>query len=147
MRRAIGGRVTALNAVQPRPDTFRQQAQLRLVAPLAPDRVGRGAFIFMVLGVVAAGLMIILIINTTVAQGSFELGTLKAERASLTERESTLNAQLAALSTPDSLRSMARQLGMVPSRNPAFLRVSDGEVLGKPTRAKGRGSTAPESEG
>lgn len=139
--------MTALDAVQPRPDSFRQQAQLRLVAPLAPDRVGRGAFILMVLGVVAAGLFIILIINTTVAQGSFELSTLKTERAALAERESTLNAQLAALSTPDSLRSMARQLGMVPSRNPAFLRVSDGVVLGKPTRAKARGSAAPESEG
>lgn len=139
--------MTALNAVQARPETFRQQAQLRLVAPLAPDRVGRGAFVFIVLGVVAAGLMVVLIINTTVAQGSFELTTLKTERAALAERESTLNAQLAALSTPESLRSMARELGMVPSRNPAFLRVSDGVVLGKPMRAKGRGSAAPESKG
>jgi cell division protein FtsB len=139
--------VTALNAIQPRPVTVRQQAQLRLVAPLAPERVGRGAFILIVLGVVAAGLMIVLIVNTAVAQGSFELTTLKTERASLAERESTLNAQLAALSTPDSLRSKARELGMVPSRNPAFLRVSDGVVLGQPTRAKGRGSTASESGG
>lgn len=121
--------------------------RLRLVAPLASDRIGRGAFAVIVVMVGAVGLTAILLVNTMVAQGAFSLTALKAEQAQLAERESTLHASIAALEAPAALESMARQLGMVPAKSPAFLRVSDGRVLGTPKPARPlRGSRDSSSE-
>jgi hypothetical protein len=118
-------------------DSERVGVRLRLVAPLAPDRVGRGAFTLLALAILAFGLLAILVVNTTVAQGGFALSELRAEQAQLAERRQSLEAAIAMAASPATLESSALALGMVRMKSPAFLRVSDGKVIGKATPALG----------
>ncbi|MFM7147543.1 MAG: hypothetical protein ACKOW5_14565 [Actinomycetales bacterium] len=120
----------------------RQGSPLRLVAPLAPDRVGRGAFTLIAVGVLALGLLAILFVNTMVAQGGFAVVELRTEQARLAERQQVLQASIAGAAAPAALEGRALALGMVRMKSRAFLRVSDGKVLGKATVAKGRPADA-----
>lgn len=111
---------------------------LRLVAPLAPDRVSRGVFAVIVVFVLALGLLSILLVNTMVAQGAFAVSGLKAEQTQLDERAQLLHEAISAAAAPAALRAAARRLGMVQGKDPAFIRVTDGRVLGKPSVTKGK---------
>ena len=50
----------------------------------------------------------------------------------LTDREQALEQLVAVEASPKRLSARAEALGMVRSENPAFIRLSDGKVLGKP---------------
>lgn len=118
--------------------------QLRLVAPLRAEVASRGVFALIVGGLLSIGLVGMLLINTSLAQGAFVVSALKAERAQLSEQESALNEEVTALSAPNALEQKARGLGMVPSSSPAFLSLADGSVLGKPKAAPvAPGAAAP----
>jgi hypothetical protein len=97
------------------------------------------------------GLGAMLLLNTLLAQGSFALHSLEAQVADLADREQELRQKAAELAAPQRLERRARELGMVPSVNPAFLRSQDGKVLGVPVPATAPvpvvGSTTTESDG
>jgi hypothetical protein len=81
------------------------------------------------------GLGALLMLNTLLAQGSFTLHSLDARVAELADREQALQQKVAELAAPQRLARRASAIGMVPSVNPAFLRASDGKVLGVPVPA------------
>lgn len=116
---------------------------LRLVSPLRPERASRGVFILFVTGLLGFGLIAMLVINTSLGQGAFQISELQQEKAVLAEQEAVLTQVVEAASTPSALESSARALGMVPSQNPVFLRLSDGVILGSPKPAPGRPVTIP----
>jgi hypothetical protein len=60
------------------------------------------------------------------------LERLQASSALLADQEQALEQSLARQAAPGRLAGRASALGMVPSENPAFIRLSDGRVLGKP---------------
>ena len=84
---------------------------------------GRGPF---------AALVALLLLNTALNQGTFELTRLQQQTTRLTDEQQGLQQQIAAWSAPDDLAARARQLGMVPGGVPAFLK-DDGSVLGSPS--------------
>ncbi len=106
--------------------------QLRLVAPLRPEVASRGVFALIVGGLLVAGLLAMLLINTSLAQGAFVVSELRAEQAGLLEQADQLSQEVSAMAAPESLEAQARRLGMVPSQSPAFLSLADGSILGKP---------------
>ncbi len=116
---------------------------LRLVSPLRAERASRGVFILFVTGLLGVGLVAMLVINTSLAQGAFTLSELRQEQAALSEQEAALTQVVEAASTPGALESQARAFGMVPSQNPVFLRLPDGAILGNPKPAPGRPITNP----
>lgn len=85
-----------------------------------------------VLTILTAGMLGMLWINTTLAQGAFTLTDLQQQRAQLIEIEQQLTEQLARADAPAQLEQSARALGMVPQDVPVFLRLEDGQVLGDP---------------
>lgn len=89
-------------------------------------------FAVFVLMILTAGMLGMLWINTTLAQGAFTLTDLQQQRAQLIEIEQQLTEQLARADAPAQLEQSARALGMVPQEVPVFLRLSDGRVLGDP---------------
>jgi hypothetical protein len=93
-------------------------------------------------GVLALGLLAILFVNTMVAQGGFAVVELRAEQARLAERQQVLQASIAGAAAPAALEGRALALGMVRMKSRAFLRVSDGKVLGNAAVAKGRPADA-----
>jgi hypothetical protein len=88
-----------------------------------------------VLVLLSLGLGAMLLLNTLLAQGSFALHSLEAQVADLADREQELRQRAAELAAPQRLERRAREMGMVPSSNPAFLRSQDGKVLGVPIPA------------
>jgi cell division protein FtsB len=121
----------------------RGRPHLRMVSPLRPERASRGLFALLVAGVLIAGMVAILLINTTLAQGAFSISELQAQRAALAEQEQALAAQVAEAAAPQVLEQRARELGMVPSQTPVFLDLTNGAVIGTPRAAPGGGVALP----
>lgn len=103
---------------------------LRLVAPLRPERASRGLFAVIIAVLLAFGLVVMLLLNTSVAQTAFVVTELKSQQRDLVRAEAALTQALAAAAAPPALEAKARSLGMVPSSRPVFLTVPEGNVRG-----------------
>ena len=110
--------------------------RLRVVTG-APLRHGSAAFGIVCASLLAIGLIGLLLLNTSLAQGSFTLHDLRTTSDQLADTQGTLNQSLDALSSPANLAKKATSMGMVPAQSAAFLRLSDGKVIGvaQPTLA------------
>jgi hypothetical protein len=78
------------------------------------------------------GLAGLLYLHTALAEDSFRLHDLMTRSAVLADREQALEQQVALEASPRRLAAKAEALGMVRSVNPAFIRLADGKVLGRP---------------
>ncbi len=107
---------------------------LRVVAAPVAER-GRTVFVVLALALLVAGLVTLLLVNTALAQGSFQLHDLRARSGELADQSQALREDIAGQASPQRLSSKAAALGMVPSGSVAFLRLSDGKVLGVATPA------------
>jgi len=106
------------------------------VAPPAPVSAPRAPFVALVLVLVLAGVVGILVLNTRIAENAFKLDALKTKQAGLDRDEDRLRSDLANKESPVTLASRAKQLGLVPSRTPAFLVLPDGTKLEMPGPSK-----------
>ena len=109
---------------------------LRLVLAGRRVRLGNGAFLLLVLGLLSATLVALLILNTALAENSFQLQDIRQNARELTVREQILSGQLASAESPIGLEKRAKELGMVAAGSPVFLRLSDGKVLGESSPAE-----------
>ncbi|MFE9421836.1 cell division protein FtsL [Kitasatospora sp. NPDC006697] len=96
---------------------------------------GRTPFAMLVGLLLTAGLLGLLMLNTALNEDAFELSKLQKQTNTLTDQQQALQQQIDHDSAPDALENAARQLGMVPGGDPAFLK-DDGTVLGSPAPAK-----------
>lgn len=87
-------------------------------------------FVGACLALLVAGLLGVLMLNTAMAKGSFVLGDLQDQSNQLADAEEALSHAIDAQSAPSVLAQRAKDMGMVPSETAAFLRLSDGKVLG-----------------
>lgn len=99
-----------------------QPARSRLrVVPGRRIRPRRAPFVVLVLFFLAAGLVGLLVLNTSLQQGTFDLADLEQHNALLRDRHSELVGKVANRAEPGTLASRAQQLGMVSSADPRFL--------------------------
>jgi colicin import membrane protein len=89
------------------------------------------------LGVLAIGVVLYLMLTTAVNERAFELRDLQDEAKVLEYKITALESQLAELNSATGLANQAQALGMKPNTSPAQLRLSDGKVLGKAAAVKG----------
>ncbi len=108
---------------------------LRLVVSGGSVRLGSGAFVFLVLGLLTSTLLALLFLNTALAENSFQLQEIRQDSREMTLREQVLSGELAAAESPIGLQERAVELGMVAAGSPVFLRLTDGKVLGEPDPA------------
>lgn len=111
---------------------------LRLVRPVR-SRARRAPFVVVVMTMLSIGLVGLIIMSTVLQAQSFEATKLSREAAALEIQQQSLTREVEQLLSPASVAQRALIFGMVPNTNPAFLRLSDGKVLGKPEAAT-RGS-------
>jgi hypothetical protein len=97
-------------------------------------------FVVLVSVVLLGGVVGLLLFNTSMQQASFAAAELEDQATTLDAREQTLQRELDALRDPQHVAERAHSLGMVPAGAPAFLRLSDGKVVGTPTPAVADGS-------
>src|SRR5262245_36349919 len=98
-------------------------------------RAPRVPFAALVLTVLALGLVGLLVLNTSLQQGAFHARDLEDRAQALSQQRETLQVHVAALREPQRVAQHAADLGMVPNPSPAFLRLTDGQVLGDPSPA------------
>ncbi|MFF8730832.1 septum formation initiator family protein [Streptomyces sp. NPDC015171] len=112
-------------------------ARLARLFPAGRAKAARTPFVLLVVLLLGGGLIGLLVLNSALSEGSFQLADLQKRTKSLTDQEQALQRDIDAYSAPDALQRRARELGMVPGGDPAFLG-PDGTVKGVP-------SAAPES--
>ncbi|UHH17226.1 septum formation initiator family protein [Streptomyces malaysiensis] len=99
----------------------------------------RTPFVLLVVVLLGSGLIALLLLNSSLNQGSFELSKLEKQTNELTDERQALQQDVDKLSAPAELERRARQLGMVPGGNPVFLN-PDGSVSGVPAPVTGQPS-------
>lgn len=103
--------------------------RLRLVqAPTQPR--SRAPFVLTCIGLLAGALLGTLLLNTAMADGSYEARALQRELAAQAEVTDTLGARLDELKSPQALAQRATELGMVRVSEPPVLRLSDQTIIG-----------------
>ncbi|MFH9721640.1 septum formation initiator family protein [Streptomyces sp. NPDC017254] len=109
-------------------------ARLGRLMPSGPSSAARTPFVLLVVVLLGGGLISLLLLNSALNQGSFQLNELKDRTTELTDEEQALQRDVDDYAAPDALERRARELGMVPGGSPAFLG-PDGKVLGEPSVA------------
>jgi len=94
-------------------------------------------FGLMIVALVVAGLALVMVITTSVAQQSREIARLTTQSTELGYRHAALATELQQKESANSLALRATQLGMVPNPYPVFISLEDGTVLGEPTPVTG----------
>jgi hypothetical protein len=82
---------------------------------------GRTSFVVLVLGLLAGGLVCLLVVNTTLAANSIQINHLEQANAARTERIQQLKADTAMSQSASQIAKEARKLGMRPEQVPAFV--------------------------
>ncbi|MFI7100432.1 septum formation initiator family protein [Streptomyces sp. NPDC050161] len=110
------------------------RSRLSALFPSGGSAAARTPFVLLVVVLLGSGLITLLMLNSALNQGSFELSKLEKKTDGLTDDQQALQQEVDAKSAPGALERRARELGMVPGGNPAFLN-PDGTVRGKPSEA------------
>ena len=131
--------MSQLAPVRPLPRTSPRRAaptprQLKVVAP--PQVQGNGMFLALCVALLLGGFVGVLMLNTAMAKGSYTMRDLQRQSDQLADTQDALRHAIDGVSGPGPLAERARALGMVPAATPAFLRLSDGKVLGVAKKAK-----------
>ena len=125
-------------------------------AAATPTRQRRGTaevpkvrYIVVVLTGIFAILGIQLLLSIAVSDGAYEIASLKSDMRRSMESRQMVQEDISALNAPDTLASLATAMGMVADNNPAYLRLSDGQVIGEavPAGGDGLGSVYPVTAG
>jgi len=82
-----------------------------------------------------------LLLSISVSSSAYEISSLKGEMRHSEQSLQIVAEEIGALTSPDTLAALAGSMGMVEDNSPAYLRVSDGVVLGEaaPARESGQG--------
>ncbi|WP_351228490.1 cell division protein FtsL [Streptomyces sp. NPDC002133] len=110
--------------------------------PSGPSTAARTPFVLLVVLLLGGGLITLLLLNSSLNEGSFKLSELKKKTTELTDQEQELQRDVDSHFAPDALEQRARELGMVPGGNPAFLG-PDGTVRGVPGKSTAAPYTPP----
>ena len=93
-------------------------------------------FILLLVGLLGGALISLLVISTTLAQGSFRVTHLQEQNANLARQEQSLTSEVAQASNPAQIAQEAAKLGMVQNPNLKFVNLKTGKIVaGKPTKA------------
>jgi len=121
-------------ALQPRP-SLRLLPQLRT---LPEQKAKPVTFAVILSALLVMGSLVLLLVNTMMAQDAFVLNRLKQQVSTLTDQEQAITALTSWESSPSSLAAKAMELGMVPGGTPVFLDLQTGKVIGVTKKSANR---------
>ncbi len=129
---------TLMSQARNRVPRFAEAAVERARLTVVPRRASKAPkvpFVTLVSLLLVGGVVGLLLFNTHMQQASFTTTALEEKASILDAKEQSLQMRLDTLRDPQKVAARAKKLGMVPSSTPAFIRLSDGKVLGTPTVA------------
>ena len=100
-------------------------------------RSSRTPFVFLVVGLLGGGLLCLLLINTILDTGSYQITQLQQENVTLVQQTQELQARVAQEESPAVLAGKASQLGMQEPGLLQFLDLRKGKIEREPTHAPG----------
>ncbi|WP_225728903.1 MULTISPECIES: hypothetical protein [unclassified Nocardia] len=124
----------------------RSRAEQRSDAPVLPSRkmaemtAGRIPFVAAIIALLGCGLALTLLLTTRAAEDSYQLSDARQTNRTLADERAALQREVEAADSAPELAARARELGMIPAKDPARLVVGpDGSitVIGKPAPAQG----------
>jgi hypothetical protein len=96
----------------------------------------RAPFILLLVGLLGGALVSLLVISTTLAQGSYRITSLQQQNANLAKQEQLLAQQVAQASSPAQIAQKAEEFGMRPNPALQFINLKTGKVVkGKVSKA------------
>ena len=96
------------------------------------------AFFAIVTAAVLFGVMIVqMLLSVALESGAYEIAHLQSANKEASRSYSQMSQDLDRLSSPQHLALNAEAVGMLSNNTPAYLRLSDGAVLGAPTSGDG----------
>lgn len=102
----------------------------RLTVLAAPKAAGSAMpFTLLCTAIVVATLAALLYLNIQMSDTSYEINRLQIQSQRLTEEQQSLAAANERLGTPQELERQARELGMVPVADPAYIDLDTRTVL------------------
>jgi uncharacterized protein HemX len=132
-------------APSPRPASPRPASRPSARPASPPPRPGlatprprhpRAPFILLLLGLLGGALVCLLVISTTLAEGSYQVTGLQQQNANLARQEQLLTQEVAQASSPQQIAQEAEALGMRPNPNLQFINTKTGKVVtGHPSAA------------
>jgi hypothetical protein len=97
-------------------------------------------FVAAIIALLGCGLALTLLLTTRAAEDSYQLGDARSVNRKLSEERAALQREVEAADSAPELAARARELGMIPAKDPARIVVApDGAVtvIGKPSPAQG----------
>ena len=89
----------------------------------------RAPFILLLVGLLGGALVSLLVISTTLAQGSYRITSLQQQNANLAKQEQLLTQQVAQASSPAQIAQEAEDFGMRPNPALQFINLKTGKVV------------------
>jgi hypothetical protein len=83
----------------------------------------------LLIGLLGGALVSLLVISTTLAQGSFQITSLQQQNASLARQEQALTNAVAKAADPAVIAGEAEQLGMRQNPNLRFINLKNGKII------------------
>jgi hypothetical protein len=99
--------------------------------------IARTPFIVFVTALLGGGLICLLVINTILATGSYQITSLQQAQAARAQQVAALKQQVAEDSAPSVIAKRARQLGMVDPPLTKFLNLKTGRIIHQPATEPG----------
>ncbi|MET7772890.1 hypothetical protein [Nocardia sp. NPDC005366] len=123
----------------------RTRAEHQSDVPALPRRRGsvmaaRIPFVAAIIALLGCGLALTLLLTTRATEDSYQLGDARQLNRTLAEERAALQREVEAADSAPELAARARELGMIPAKDPARLVIAaDGTVtvIGDPTPAQG----------
>ncbi|WP_431247673.1 hypothetical protein [Leifsonia xyli] len=107
----------------------------------------RALYAAVAVGTLLAIVVAQLLLSIGISQGAYQLNSLQAKETQLQRSYQAVSEDLNRVSSPQNLAANANALGMVSNSSPAYLRLSDGAVLGAPLPANGAAGTVTGTPG
>ena len=118
-----------------------ERARLTVVPRMRRSRAPRVPFVTFVSLILLAGVVGLLLFNTSMQQASFRATALEKQATDLSAQQEALEMDIQALREPKRVARAAQQLGMVIPTTPAgVVHLDTGRITGKPTPASAAGS-------
>ena len=112
----------------PRPVTAPRHTRPLTGARTAP-RHPRAPFILLLVGLLGGALVTLLVISTTLAEGSFQITNLQQQNANLARQEQVLTEAVAQAQSPQQIAQEAERLGMRQDPDLKFIDLKTGKIV------------------
>lgn len=114
-----------------------QRARLTVVPRARRSRAPRVPFVTFVSVILLAGVLGLLLFNTSMQQASFRATALQKQATDLSAQQEALELQIQALGKPDRVSALAQKMGMVVPSQAGVIDLATGKITGAPAPASG----------